>query len=100
FLEFWLAPVTSVVMETWRGPFGDRHDFKWPTASVEVKSTRVRSDGSASHTISALDQLEDPESGTLYLFSLKVTPDPIGAHSLQGSATRIRESLRTDANLL
>lgn len=101
FLEFWLRPVNERVLATWTGaPGRDRHDFKWPAASVEVKATRARGDGAAEHRISGLDQLEDPEQGTLHLFSLRVTPDPIGAHSLVSSIDRIRKQLGDDADVL
>jgi hypothetical protein len=100
FLEFWLGPIDAGVLGAWTGPGRDRHDFKWPAASVEVKATRARSDGSAIHRISALDQLEDPEQGQLYLFSLRVSPDPIAAHSLTASVERIRRTLSDRAELL
>lgn len=100
FLEFWLNPIDIAVLRGWTGPERDRHDFKWPAASVEVKTTRARSDGSASHRISTLDQLENPEQGQLYLFSLRVTPDPLAAHSLNASVERIRRTLSDRAELL
>ena len=95
FFEYWLG-LRVESLDAWQGPTGDRHDFKWPAASVEVKATRVRSDGSAEHRISNLDQLEDPETGDLYLFSLRVTPDPIAHHSLADSVDRIRATLESD----
>ena len=94
FLEYWLDPVTLAAVNAWTGPTGDRHDFKWSSTSVEVKATRARRDGSASHRISTLDQLEDSEQGQLYLFSLRVTPDPIGFHSLSRSIDRLHEKLQ------
>lgn len=100
FLEFWLEPIDAAVLRAWTGPLRDRHDFKSSAASVEVKATRARSDGSATHRISALDQLEGPERGQLYLFSLRVSPDPIAAHSLNGSVERIRRTLSAHAELL
>lgn len=100
FLEFWLAPIDAATIGAWTGPGGDRHDFKWAAASVEVKATRARSDGAARHRVSNLDQLEAPEQGQLYLFSLRVTVDPIGAHSLNGSIDRIRAALFSQAELL
>jgi hypothetical protein len=96
FLEYWVG-LDSGTLTAWRGPLGDRHDFKWPEASVEVKATRTRSDGAAEHRISNLDQLEDPERGDLFLFSLRVTADPIANHSLSSSVERIRAALSTTA---
>lgn len=100
FMEFWLGPVDADVLDAWTGPVGDRHDFKWPRASIEVKATRVKSDGPARHRISRLDQLEDPGSGTLHLFSLRVAIDEIGGHSLNRSIARLREQLATAPELL
>lgn len=100
FLEFWLGGVSDETLATWRGPYGDRHDFTWPGASVEVKGTRVRSDGAAEHRISTLDQLENPEQGTLHLFSLRVRPDTVATHSLVASIDRLRGSLAGNPGLL
>jgi hypothetical protein len=93
FLEHWIGPVSGASIATWTGPARDRHDFKCPTASVEVKGTRARSDGSATHRITNLDQLASPETGSLYLFSLRVSPDPIGGNSLKKSVDRLRGQL-------
>jgi len=100
FLEYWMKPVTAAVLDSWSGPSKDRHDFKWPAASVEIKSTRVRTDGPAKHRITNLDQLDDPEKGELYLFSLRVTDDPIGQNSLKASVDRIRADLSGDPALM
>lgn len=100
FLEYWMKPITVDVLNTWAGPSKDRHDFKWPAASIEVKATRIRTDGAAKHQISNLDQLDDPEEGALYLFSLRVIDDPIGHHSLSSSVNRIRASFGGDPLLL
>jgi hypothetical protein len=95
FLEHWLSPLNRQVVEAWSGPIGDRHDFKWPGASIEVKATRARSDGSARHRITSLDQLEDPAQGQLYLFSLRAVPDAVGQHSLIRSIDRLRAALQS-----
>lgn len=100
FLEYWLAPLDATVLLAWTGPDGDRHDFKWPAASVEIKATRVGSDGPAKHRISRLDQLEDPDQGVLYLFSLRVMVDGIGGNSLNQSVRRLRERLVDTPELL
>jgi hypothetical protein len=100
FLEFWLDPIAEDSLEAWTGPARDRHDFKWPAASVEIKATRARTDGAATHRITSLDQLEDAAQGQLYLFSLRATPDPIAAHSLNGSVDRIRSKLGEQPQLV
>lgn len=96
FLERWIGPVTVDRLRAWTGPGGDRHDFKWPKISVEVKATRAPGQGTSSHRIANLDQLDDPEFGDLRLFSLRVTPDPIATHTLPGIVDRINGALTGD----
>lgn len=91
FLEQWIARFDAAVLRAWTGPFKDRHDFKWPTVSVEVKATRAPAQGAPRHRISTLDQLDAPEQGDLYLFSLRVTPDPIGRHLLPDLVERLAQ---------
>jgi len=91
FLERWLGLPLGVV--AWVGPTGHRHDFVTPTASVEAKGTRVRSDGAATHRITSLDQLDDPETGELWLFSLRVVPDPLAANTLAALVQRVIDVL-------
>lgn len=93
FLEHWLGPPDLAAVDAWFGPSKDRHDFRWPAASVEVKTTRNQGDGAPSHRISRLDQLDAPATGDLYLFSLKVALDSLAAGSLKTSIERIREKL-------
>ena len=80
FLRHWI-PVRSAV-RWWRGPLGDRHDFVHPQVSVEIKTASERSDGPPRHRITHIDQLGDPETGKLLLFSLVVVPDRLAADSL------------------
>jgi hypothetical protein len=100
FLEHWLSPLNRRVIEAWSGPTGDRHDFRWKAASIEIKATRARSDGSASHRITSLDQLENPVQGMLYLFSLRAIPDAVGQHSLIRSIDRLRAKLGSQPDAL
>lgn len=100
FLEFWLDPIDGRTLTGWTGPSADRHDFKWTSFSVEVKATRARFDGAPTHRISRLDQLEEPEQGALYLFSMRATPDPVAAHSLNASVERIRAALDPEQHLV
>ena len=53
--------------------------------SIEIKGTRVRSDGPARHRIASLDQLADPETGQLLLFSCS---EPRPARSQQPHRAR------------
>jgi hypothetical protein len=98
FLDRWAGLPGAV--ESWLGPTGSRHDFVSPSVSVEVKATRVRADGPARHRIASLDQLADPESGDLYLFSLTVTPDTNAANSLPAMVELIRTRLRGHPDIL
>lgn len=95
FLVRWLGP-TRESLEHWQGPSGFRHDFQWPSASFEVKATTVRSDGSATHRIRSIDQLENPETGTLYLFSLQLTHDDLSVNTLAGLVEHVADRLRAD----
>ena len=80
FLLVWAVPQGLDNVTHWDGPTGTRHDFNWPTFSVEVKTTH--SIRGHVHRINGLDQLQSPDSGPLYLFSLQVREEPSGAHSL------------------
>jgi hypothetical protein len=51
--------------EVWFGPDKDRHDFRGGVHAIEVKSSRRRS---GTVTISSIDQLDIPVSGTLELW--------------------------------
>jgi hypothetical protein len=67
FLSRWLVDALGAkgAVESWRGPFGSRHDFEWARRSVEVKS----STGAARplFRIHGLEQLMPPADGDLYL---------------------------------
>lgn len=83
FLDQW-AGVSTDSIDAWTGSDHARHDFQWPAHSVEVKATGRRADGAVVHTIQHLDQLADPETGVLYLFSLRVVRDRLAANTLPG----------------
>jgi Putative PD-(D/E)XK family member, (DUF4420) len=100
FLEHWLAPLDRDVVEAWAGPLGERHDVRWEAASVEVKATAVSTDGAAVHRITSLDQLTDPVQGVLHLFSMRVTPDAMGQHSLNRSVDRLSARLAAQPEVL
>lgn len=81
FMTRWMGPVSRTVVERWQGPSGARHDFQWRDASVEVKTGLASGDGLV-HKIASIDQLADPETGALYLFSLHVADDALAANTL------------------
>lgn len=82
FLNRW-APFPAA-LRTWEGPAGNRHDFAAPAISVECKTSRLKTEGAATHQIAGLDQLDAPETGDLFLFSLQVVADPLAGNSLSG----------------
>ena len=79
FLLRW-AGATPESVGAWEGSDGSRHDFQWAQYSVEVKTTS-RS-GPVVHSIQHLEQLEDPETGDLYLYSLRVARDVLASNTL------------------
>ena len=85
---------------SWLGPAGHCHDFAGPEVAVEVKTTRAPAEGAVRHQITSLDQLEAPERGTLYLFSLQLAADPSGEHSLPELVSECRARLSSRADLL
>ena len=60
----------------WRGPIGDRHDFRNGNFSMEVKST-LRA-GNHSVIVNGFDQLEAPTGGTLHLLHFVLEPVAAG----------------------
>ncbi len=79
FLVRW-AGVSPESIAAWEASNGARHDFQWSDRSVEVKATSRA--GGAVHTIQHLEQLDDPETGDLYLFSLRIMHDALAANTL------------------
>jgi hypothetical protein len=82
FLRRWLAPVDARKIGRWMGSTGARHDFQWADASVEVKTAATGSSDGPVHPITNIDQLDDPETGKLYLFSLQVVDDSLASNTL------------------
>jgi hypothetical protein len=96
FLLTWLAsrlPLSQAVSR-WRGPLGARHDFESTGMSVEVKaSMAVRG---PAHRIHGLTQLEPPESGDLFLFSLQVRNEDGATNSLPAIVRRGQQLAAAD----
>lgn len=97
FAELWFlvrwAGVTPTHIDAWTASSGSRHDFQWPHASVEVKSTARSGDAGSIHTIRSLDQLASPETGELYLFSLRVVRDRLANNNLPKLVDRVSAEL-------
>ncbi len=98
FLDRW-APFPDAVT-AWHGPNAVRHDFSSPQVSVEVKTTSAHSVGPPRHHIATLDQLDGPEAGSLFLFSLQAIPEPSAGNTLFSVIARVRERLADRRDLL
>lgn len=96
FLDQWVG-ISPLTVDAWTGSDNARHDFQWPDRSVEVKATARRADGAVMHTIQDLDQLADPETGVLYLFSLRVVHDRLAGNTLPTLVDRCSQQLRGTA---
>jgi hypothetical protein len=96
FLFRWMGPLAVASIARWQGPLGARHDFQSPAGSVEVKATASSSGATPVHLISNLDQLDSPEIGQLYMFSLHVADDALAANSLPLLVEQINLALSRD----
>lgn len=96
FLSQWLLPNYGPdVIMVWRGPWGSRHDFEWVDKSVEVKATtNIRG---RIHKIHGLSQLENPENGPLFLFSLILREENGATYNLPNIIEACREQLKNSA---
>ncbi len=77
-----LLDISNTAWRAWRGPAGDRHDFRVRDDSLEVKAS-LRA-GAGVVTINGLEQLEPPAGGTLHL--LHMTLEPVDGGLLSVSA--------------
>jgi hypothetical protein len=98
FLSVWLMPRGLPNVGHWVGPSAARNDFQWPNLSVEAKATKsVRGH---IHRINGLDQLDPPEGGGLYLFSLRVREEQGSKNSLVSLVERISDMLYDEPELM
>lgn len=95
FLTRWLSPSVgaSKAVQMWRGPIGARNDFETKGLGIEVKTTS-RLD--AVHVIHGLEQLLEPPSGSLFMFSLIVRDEASGSESLPRLVDEARSLLADD----
>ncbi|MFO0840673.1 MAG: PD-(D/E)XK motif protein [Phycisphaerae bacterium] len=100
FLRRWLGTVSATTMKRWQATDSARHDFQWPSASVEVKTATTQSAGAPVHRIASLEQLAYPEQGQLYLFSLQVCDDALAANTLHGLVASLTADLQADFQAL
>jgi len=96
FLSAWLAPYSSPAdaVRRWRGPYGARHDFEWTGKSIEIKATSITR--GRVHKIHGIDQLSPPETGELFLFSLRVREEAGASNTLNVAVEQVRRLLGSD----
>lgn len=86
----------------WRGPEGDRHDFRVGDSSLEVKAS-LRA-GTSGVTINGLDQLEAPTGGTLHLLHIVLEPVTGGilsvASLVESAMSKVPEPARIETLLM
>jgi len=100
FLRRWLGTANATTIKRWQATDFSRHDFQWPSASVEVKTATTQSAGPPVHRIASLEQLADPEQGQLYLFSLQVCDDALAANTLHSLVASLTADLQADFQAL
>jgi hypothetical protein len=96
FLRRWMGPPSRTALSRWMVTARARHDFQWKAASVEVKTAATISPGGPIHDIANLDQLDNPVTGQLYLFSLQVVDDALATNTLVGLIETLVRDLRDD----
>jgi hypothetical protein len=82
-----LVAIDPAAWIAWRGPHGARHDFRAGELAVEVKATLRLA--RRTFTVSALDQLMEPEGGGLLLAWLCFEENPAGTIDVPCLADRI-----------
>lgn len=98
FLCIWLLPHGVGHVRHWIGPTGARNDFAWPDVAIEAKaSTSVRGHV---HRINGVDQLDPPEDGELFVFSLRMREEPTASNSIVTLIASITGTIGTDDTAL
>lgn len=81
-----LLNFNQAAAEAWRGPGGERHDFRRAGHALEVKTTSRKSDLTVE--VSAIDQLVPPNGGTLHLAHVILERDAHGPLNVEGLARK------------
>jgi len=99
FLSKWVIPKQgSKAVFSWRGPWKSRNDFEWNDKSVEVKAT-TNTHGRILR-INGIRQLEEPENGSLYLFSVILREEAGAANNLPSLIENCSELLKDDPDAI
>lgn len=94
FMQFWLFPHNNIkeILDGWRGPFGERHDFEFPKVSIECKGTA--SQRGLVHLVNGIDQLSPSGNKKLYLFSMKLREEASSENTLLNLILKIKATLK------
>ncbi|MDQ6598085.1 PD-(D/E)XK motif protein [Bacillus salipaludis] len=98
FLLVWLLPQNYKFVENWVGPSGSRNDFEWKNLAIEVKTTS--SIRGHIHRINGIEQLDSPQDGELYCFSLRIRKEKTAQNTLPVLIKRIQNLLASNQQLL
>ena len=84
--------------DSWTGPLGEPHDFRFAGLEIEVKTTSSRRHG---HFITSFDQLSPSFNSRLFVLSLLMKPaGEHGGHSVPTAIELVRQRLGADSNRL
>jgi hypothetical protein len=100
FMLRWFPKIDFHVIDIWQKSENARHDFQVGSTSIEVKVSNSRNSNYPNHHISGLEQLDDPESGELYLFSLQLTEDSLSSNTLHNIVREVQNRLANDFRAL
>jgi hypothetical protein len=98
FLLVWLVPHGHEQVRHWLGPQGARSDFQWEGLSIEAKATN--SGRGHIHRINGVDQLDPPDHGKLFMYSLRLREEPASSNSLVTVVAAISQELSKSPQLL
>lgn len=82
-----LTSISTSAVDSWRGPFDQRHDFRRKEMAIEVKAS-ARADAT-SISISSIEQLAEPAGGSLMLTHVKAEPAEAGGLSVSTLSSEI-----------
>jgi len=102
FGELWLLERLILALgvgalQSWVGPAGEAHDFRFDNVEFEIKTT---SGSRRIHTINGLGQLQPSPGCALYLLSLKTANSGSGGRSLPEVVAAIEHLLSTSSTQL
>ena len=75
-----LLEEASAAWRTWRGPMGDRHDFRSGDHALEVKTSSRAS--ASTITVNSIEQMSPPSGGSLYLLHILLEEAAAGQISI------------------